>query len=142
MGERLTDDRAASPVIGIVLVVAIVVVLAAVVGTFVTSLGDDVSEAAQGGVSVTVSEATDDGFVEVTFVDRGNTERLEVLYSVEPDGNDVSTPDGTTLQEPGSTIRLEEDASNPEETITVSVTVVAFESSGEKGVILETDGEI
>ena len=39
-----TDDRAVSPVIGVILMVAITVILAAVIGTFVLGLGDQVSE--------------------------------------------------------------------------------------------------
>ncbi len=36
------DDRAVSPVIGVILMVAITVILAAVIGTFVLGLGDQV----------------------------------------------------------------------------------------------------
>ena len=42
--QLLTDDRAVSPVIGVILMVAITVILAAVIGTFVLGLGDQVSE--------------------------------------------------------------------------------------------------
>ena len=38
----LTDDRAVSPVIGVILMVAITVILAAVIGTFVLGLGQNV----------------------------------------------------------------------------------------------------
>jgi flagellin-like protein len=41
-----TEDRAVSPVIGVILMVAITVILAAVIGTFVLGLGDQVSESA------------------------------------------------------------------------------------------------
>ena len=44
--ELLTEDRAVSPVIGVILMVAITVILAAVIGTFVLGLGDQVSESA------------------------------------------------------------------------------------------------
>ncbi|WP_416841220.1 type IV pilin [Haloferax sp. DFSO52] len=40
------DDTAVSPVIGVILMVAITVILAAVIGTFVLGLGDQVSETA------------------------------------------------------------------------------------------------
>jgi flagellin-like protein len=40
----LDDDRAVSPVIGVILMVAITVILAAVIGTFVLGLGDQVSQ--------------------------------------------------------------------------------------------------
>ena len=42
----LTDEDAVSPVIGVVLMVAIVVILAAVIGTFVLGVGDDLGETA------------------------------------------------------------------------------------------------
>ncbi|WP_373189966.1 type IV pilin [Halolamina sp.] len=38
------DDRAVSPVIGVILMVAITVILAAVIGTFVLGLGDQVQD--------------------------------------------------------------------------------------------------
>jgi len=41
----ITDDEAVSPVIGVILMVAITVVLAAVVGTFVLSLGEQADSA-------------------------------------------------------------------------------------------------
>jgi flagellin-like protein len=44
--KLLTEDRAVSPVIGVILMVAITVILAAVIGTFVLGLGDQVSESA------------------------------------------------------------------------------------------------
>jgi flagellin-like protein len=44
--ELLTDEDAVSPVIGVILMVAITVILAAVIGTFVLGLGDQVSNSA------------------------------------------------------------------------------------------------
>jgi len=41
------DDRAVSPVIGVILMVAITVILAAVIGTFVLGLGDSLEQAPQ-----------------------------------------------------------------------------------------------
>ncbi|MFB6079132.1 MAG: type IV pilin [Halarchaeum sp.] len=46
------DDRGVSPVIGVILMVAITVILAAVIGTFVLNLGGSVSQNAQAGVTV------------------------------------------------------------------------------------------
>ncbi|MFB6301667.1 MAG: type IV pilin [Haloferacaceae archaeon] len=43
----LTDDRAVSPVIGVILMVAITVILAAVIGTFVLGLGQNVQSTPQ-----------------------------------------------------------------------------------------------
>jgi len=44
--QLLEDDDAVSPVIGVILMVAITVILAAVIGTFVLGLGDQVSDSA------------------------------------------------------------------------------------------------
>ncbi|TKX64810.1 type IV pilin [Halorubrum sp. GN12_10-3_MGM] len=52
------QDRAVSPVIGVILMVAITVILAAVIGTFVLGLGDSIGGAATAGVSVSGDEVT------------------------------------------------------------------------------------
>jgi flagellin-like protein len=44
--ELFTEDRAVSPVIGVILMVAITVILAAVIGAFVLGLGDQASASA------------------------------------------------------------------------------------------------
>jgi flagellin-like protein len=44
--QLFTDDEAVSPVIGVILMVAITVILAAVIGTFVLGLGDQVQDSA------------------------------------------------------------------------------------------------
>jgi flagellin-like protein len=62
MKELLTgDERAVSPVIGVILMVAITVILAAVIGTFVLGLGDQVSSSApQASFSVDNYDASND----------------------------------------------------------------------------------
>jgi len=47
----LDDDRGVSPVIGVILMVAITVILAAVIGTFVLGLGDSLEQAPQAQIS-------------------------------------------------------------------------------------------
>ena len=44
--ELFTEDRGVSPVIGVILMVAITVILAAVIGAFVLGLGDQASQSA------------------------------------------------------------------------------------------------
>ncbi|ELK55548.1 flagellin-like protein, partial [Haloferax sp. BAB-2207] len=44
--QLLAEDDAVSPVIGVILMVAITVILAAVIGTFVLGLGDQVGDTA------------------------------------------------------------------------------------------------
>ncbi len=61
MIEKLTqfrdDDRGVSPVIGVILMVAITVILAAVIGTFVLGLGDSLQQAPQSQISVADADA-------------------------------------------------------------------------------------
>ena len=58
--QLFADDNAVSPVIGVILMVAITVILAAVIGTFVLGLGDRVSEA-QPNAQFTFEYAEDAG---------------------------------------------------------------------------------
>ena len=44
LSKLFNEDRAVSPVIGVILMVAITVILAAVIGTFVLGLGDSIGE--------------------------------------------------------------------------------------------------
>ncbi|NLV11186.1 type IV pilin [Halomicrobium mukohataei] len=56
------DDEAVSPVIGVILMVAITVILAAVIATFVLGLGDQISNTApQASFSFDYTEDTTDG---------------------------------------------------------------------------------
>lgn len=68
------DDRGVSPVIGVILMVAITVILAAVIGTFVLGLGDQLGDSVNAGVSVD-QDATN---VTVTLVNKGNADSVEV----------------------------------------------------------------
>lgn len=53
-----SDDRGVSPVIGVILMVAITVILAAVIGTFVLGMADDLGESApKASISITDAEA-------------------------------------------------------------------------------------
>ena len=75
------DDDAVSPVIGVILMVAITVILAAVIGTFVLGLGDQVSENPTAGVSVD-QQANES--LTITVVTVGN---LDGARLVAPNGN-------------------------------------------------------
>ena len=52
------SERAVSPVIGVILMVAITVILAAVIGTFLLGLGDSLGGTATAGISVSGDTAT------------------------------------------------------------------------------------
>jgi len=82
------DERAVSPVIGVILMVAITVILAAVIGTFVLGLGDNISEEPRAGASFSQS-GTD---VTVTFTNEGNLDPVEITIQ-----GDCGALTGTTL---------------------------------------------
>ena len=70
--QFVAEKRAVSPVIGVVLMVAVVVILAAVIGAFVLGLGGDQNQAPQASFSVDNGEiiyeggdAIDGGDIEV-----------------------------------------------------------------------------
>lgn len=54
------DDRAVSPVIGVVLMVAVVVILAAVIGAFVLGLGDNLGGSQAPNAQVNLADSTTD----------------------------------------------------------------------------------
>ena len=73
------DDRAVSPVIGVVLMVAITVILAAVIGSFVLSFGDEVTASApQAQLSV----------ADTTLVDNSSDTNDTLIVTMSHDGGD------------------------------------------------------
>jgi flagellin-like protein len=77
----LTEDRAVSPVIGVILMVAITVILAAVIGTFVLGLGQNVQSTPQASFSFdfTASNTT----VDITHTGGDTLEKDENANTVE-----------------------------------------------------------
>lgn len=74
MRSKANNNEAVSPVIGVILMVAITVILAAVIGVFVLGLGDNVSQNPQAGL-------TYDGNATVLVVDPGNVDELRIVDS-------------------------------------------------------------
>ncbi|MCU4740524.1 type IV pilin N-terminal domain-containing protein [Halobacteria archaeon AArc-m2/3/4] len=67
------EERAVSPVIGVILMVAITVILAAVIAAFVLDLGQSQSASASAGLSFDESAGESDE-VQVTWIDDGRTD--------------------------------------------------------------------
>ncbi|PHQ43292.1 hypothetical protein Z052_04900 [Halorubrum sp. C191] len=82
------SERAVSPVIGVILMVAITVILAAVIGTFVLGLGDQLGQNANAGVSI---DEPNSSYVTVTLVSQGNVDRVIVNKT---DGTGTSSLEG------------------------------------------------
>lgn len=75
IAHQLREHRGVSPVLGVILLVAVTVILSATIGVFALNLGEDTSETAQAGVST-----SDDT---ITLVDSGN---LDHAYVTGPAG--------------------------------------------------------
>ncbi|ARS88667.1 type IV pilin [Natrarchaeobaculum aegyptiacum] len=109
------DERAVSPVIGVILMVAITVILAAVIAAFVLDLGGSVGEEPQAGVSV---ESIGDGNVSVSLTSMGNSDGVAVVASNGSVINDnTSSPEPAMLNRTGASTIVDE---------TEAVNVVAY----------------
>jgi len=93
------DERAVSPVIGVILMVAITVILAAVIAAFVMDMGSNQSAPAQAGLDISPNDQSGNSTYNVTVTQLGD------------DTNAVwcaDDPDGTVTTEVGGTIYCEE----------------------------------
>ncbi len=80
--ELFDDDAAVSPVIGVILMVAITVILAAVIATFVLGLGDQVSDAApQTSFSFDYNGTGDGQINPETLADSSSSGNLTITHS-------------------------------------------------------------
>ncbi|WP_255198415.1 type IV pilin [Halorarius litoreus] len=97
-----TDEDAVSPVIGVILMVAITVILAAVIGTFVLGLGENVQDSApQANFQFEYSGdfSTGSGVIDITHT--GGEDIAKSTVSVQA-GSD--TVESSSLDDWGSTI--------------------------------------
>jgi flagellin-like protein len=134
----LADDEAVSPVIGVVLMVAIAVILSATVGVFVLGLGSDLDRAPQAQFTI---DAADD----VAAFDNGGSGDVVNLTH---DGGDTIDPAtlevtvaGDTIAGDGSSATGDLDATNSipwSNPVTAGDTMVVTESSS-SGPIAETN---
>jgi flagellin-like protein len=96
IGQLLRDEDAVSPVIGVILMVAITVILAAVIGTFVLGLGGNVQNAPQASFTFDY-DAGGDGFSGaagndvVTITHDGGDVIDAARLTVSLDGTDADT---------------------------------------------------
>jgi flagellin-like protein len=93
--ETTQDDDAVSPVIGVILMVAITVILAAVIGTFVLGLGEQVEQNARAGINADVDNTEDTVTMSVTTLDNSD-------YVVVRGINNLDWIDGPTNTSIGS----------------------------------------
>lgn len=92
------DDRAVSPVIGVILMVAITVILAAVIGTFVLGLGDQLQSTTP-QASFGFSASSDKTTVTVTHQSGDSIDAASLSISATAEMVDSNT-DGNPTSEP------------------------------------------
>jgi flagellin-like protein len=127
--ETTKDDSAVSPVIGVILMVAITVILAAVIGTFVLGLGEQVEQNARAGVNADVDASNTNVTLSVTTLD--NSDYVLIRGPVDDfqiDGNSISN-DALILNTTGQTAELSDADDSGSGTLTV-VAVIGSQPSG------------
>ncbi|TYL37238.1 type IV pilin [Natronococcus pandeyae] len=116
------EDRAVSPVIGVILMVAITVILAAVIAAFVLDMGSGLDQDAQAGVQI---EEVSDTEVQVTADSLANADGVVALTEdgtpIDDDIDGVDTD--PYLTESATSMTFETDGSGSD---TVDVNVVAY----------------
>ncbi|WP_049985054.1 type IV pilin [Halobellus rufus] len=133
--QLFTDDSAVSPVIGVILMVAITVILAAVIGAFVLNLGQGIQQTAPQasfGFDYNTTAADDDtGLVEITHESGDSIESNQVNVSgfangtqTWPSGETVSAGSSHEFNNSddwnGETIRVVWESENGENSATLS----------------------
>lgn len=129
------DDRGVSPVIGVILMVAITVILAAVIASFVLGFGDDVSQNVQAGADI----SQDDGTATVTWISEGNAQYL----NVSADGTHIPDGDTESLSSVGDTVEINSTSDNHDiDGGSTNIVVTAVGSGGSETVILQETVQI
>jgi len=134
--KKLRDDeRAVSPVVGVILMVAITVIMAAIIGAFVYGYGGSMVSAKNVAAVAHFTNKAGTDYVAVTYMggpDQGEVSSLDAMV-VKEDGSAVGTPVGT-LSGVGTT----ETFPNADDRGKNHVVVTAVFLDGTSGVILDT----
>jgi flagellin-like protein len=123
--QLLHDDDAVSPVIGVILMVAITVILAAVIGTFVLGLGQNVQKS-----SPTAS---------ISFDQSGDVSNSDAEVTISHDGGDPLNKDNIDIivngsnPDPGNAVKFWANNATEDKKITAGETItVADSDTGDK----------
>ncbi|MDQ2052477.1 type IV pilin N-terminal domain-containing protein [Natronolimnohabitans sp. A-GB9] len=138
------EERAVSPVIGVILMVAITVILAAVIAAFVLDMGDDMgSEPLTASVDSEVTYSDDEVVIEA--IDTGNADEFLIRATGENEDDifDDGQSDTFTFDGSGDTVILSADEDNDDVDFEES-DVSEFTSDGDKEAelrIIAVDGD-
>ena len=120
--QLFTEERAVSPVIGVILMVAITVILAAVIGAFVLGIGGDQSSTPSASISLDADVADDPSGSTIEIVHNGGqTLELDDLQlsingtiEVDPVSGVEDADPGDTLSSGQSVEIVDDDLENPD----------------------------
>lgn len=101
------EERAVSPVIGVVLMVAITVILAAVIAAFVMDMGDDMGQSAP-STNFDV-ESEEDSYVEIHH--EGGDSFLVEDITVQTDSGEIYEGSDDEVNDDGSNVEFDEEMS-------------------------------
>ncbi len=131
----LDDDRGVSPVIGVILMVAITVILAAVIGTFVLGLGDSLEQAPQAQLDAEYDSGDDAIVLNHNGGDTLASENINISVVGDSEG-DVTDVESWTELSVGGTLSIDQTATAGD-TYTVTVTHQPSQS-----ILLETEVDV
>ncbi|WP_306055579.1 type IV pilin N-terminal domain-containing protein [Natronococcus wangiae] len=132
------QERAVSPVIGVILMVAITVILAAVIAAFVLDMGDSMGDGPVNAVVGTEIDASNDN-IEFTLEDGGNAATFYIRGDLDDSGGaDVDEIELTSLDDVGSS-EVVADSDDPGLKTTGSINIIAVGDGGEESIIGEED---
>jgi len=124
------DERAVSPVVGVILMVAIVVILAAVVAAALTGMTDGIGQTeAKGAADFSIDDSDETVTVEVTSL--SDAESMTVTGDVNADVKDKKVGDTITLVTPDKSGSVTHDEQLSGDTGTVTVVAVKTTEDGE-----------
>jgi len=119
------SERAVSPVIGVILMVAITVILAAVIGSFVLGIGGDIEQAPQVQLEVSdVSSTSGSSGDELFVVSHNGGDELsfnDLSITVEESGTDVPVNGGSGEFTVGDTQPITTDNSVADTELTIRI---------------------
>ena len=127
------DERAVSPVIGVILMVAITVILAAVIGTFVLGLGENVESAPQASFDFSYDDSTSPGTV--TIEHRGGDTLSANNVEVRVNGTSTSTDVITGEFSAGSSVELSEQPNTGDSSLNDSTITIVTVGSDRQNII-------
>ena len=119
-----TEERAVSPVIGVILMVAITVILAAVIGAFVLGIGGETDAAPQASLSLAEESDEDKFSIEHRGGDRIDFNDITIIVSADSNTERLSFTEEDSPEEEGE-YSADEDEISTGDTAIVTIDSIA-----------------